>query len=254
MGDVVVADVENELDAGSAATGIGFVPGAPLTSPLLASPPVRCVPQVSPLPPVNSDADRIPDSIRVTFVDCVVGFRRGADTIRGSIDIIDPTPMATDRSLRLVFTDFARVFVDRHDHTASITVNGSREAIRDSAQLSQTETAFRTDYLFGNGATASHVRNWAIAFVADVPGSIVRDAALPSGVLTIDGSSTFTRDGATTFDLQVTTPTPLHFDATCTDRPRFSTGTLVAVVTRQGATSTVTIQFTACGQFTVTKS
>ena len=148
---------------------------------------MRCVPRVSPLPAVNSDSDRVPDSVRVTFTDCVIGFRRGADTIRGSIDIIDPTPMGTDRSLKLAFIDFARIFVDRHDHSASITVNGSREAIRDSSQLSQTEVGFRTDYVFGNGATASSVRNWAIDFAADVPGSIVHDAGLPSGVLTITG-------------------------------------------------------------------
>lgn len=252
MGDVVVADVENELDAGTAASGIGFVPGAPAGSAL--SPSVRCVPTVSPLPAVNSDSDRVPDSVRVTFTDCVIGFRRGADTIRGSIDIIDPTPMGTDRSLKLGFIDFARIFMDRHDHSASITVNGSREAIRDSSELSQTEVDFRTDYVFGNGATASSVRNWAIHFTPDPPALIVHDAGLPSGLLTITGSSTFTRNDTTKFDLQVTTPTPLHFDATCNDRPRFSAGMLIAEVTKQGATSTVTIQFTACGQFTVTKS
>jgi hypothetical protein len=252
MSQVVVADAENELDAGSATSGIGFIPGAPSRPALLS--PQGCIPQISPLPVANSDADRVPDSIRVTFTDCVIDFRRGADTIRGSIDIVDPTPTGTDRSLRLVFTDFARIFVDRYDHTASITVNGSREAIRDSSQLSQTETDFRTDFVFGNGATASHVRNWAIDFTADVAGSIVHDGPLPSGVLTIAGASTFTRNGTTTFDLQVSTPTPLQFDATCTDRPRFSSGTLVAVVTKDGATSTVTIQFTACGQYTVTRS
>ncbi|MGE5758781.1 MAG: hypothetical protein ACM37V_00315, partial [Gemmatimonadota bacterium] len=35
IGAVVTADVENELDAGTAASGIGFVPGAPFSgSPL----------------------------------------------------------------------------------------------------------------------------------------------------------------------------------------------------------------------------
>jgi hypothetical protein len=36
--------------------------------------------------------------------------------------------------------------------------------------------------------------------------------------------------------------------------PRFDAGTLTAVVTRNGATSTVTVQFTACGTYTVTRS
>jgi hypothetical protein len=252
IGSVVTADVENELDAGTAASGIGFVPGAPFSgSPLSLS---TCQPQIAPTPAVNSDADRVPDSIRVTFADCVIGFRRGADTVRGVIDIVDPTPQATDGSVKLVFASLARIFVGRDGQWASVTQNGSREAIRDADTLSQTETGFRTDYVFGNGATVTHVRDWSIVFGADVAGSIVRDAPLPSGTLSIDGSSTIARNGTTTFDLQVSTPTVLHYNASCSDRPRFDTGTLIAMVTRQGTTTTVTIAFTACGQYTVTRS
>lgn len=252
IGAVVTADVENELDAGTAASGIGFVPGAPFSgSPLSLS---TCQPQIAPTPAVNSDADRVPDSIRVTFTDCVIGFRRGADTVRGMIDIVDPTPLATDGSVKLVFAGLARMFVGRDGQRASVTQNGSREAIRDADTLSQTETGFRTDYVFGNGATVTHVRDWSIVFGADVAGAIVRDAPLPSGALSIDGSSTIARNGTTTFDLQVSTPTDLHYNASCSDRPRFDAGTLIAMVTRQGTTTTVTIAFTACGQYTVTRS
>lgn len=253
LGAVVTADVENELDAGTAASGIGFVPGVPSSRALLSLT-GNCTPDIAPQPVANSDGDRVPDSIRVTFTDCVIGFRRGADTVRGLIDIVDPTPQATDGSLRLVFTDFMRIFVGRDGLRATVTQNGSREAIRDATTLSQTEVGFRTDYLFANGATATHVRDWSIVFGADVAGSIVRDAPLPSGTLSIDGSSTLARNGSTTFDLQVSTPTDLHYDATCTDRPRFDTGTLMAAVTRQGTTTNVMIQFTACGQYTVTRS
>lgn len=252
VGAVITADVENELDAGTAASGIGFIPGAPLLgAPLLVS---SCQPQIAPTPAVNSDGDRVPDSIRVTFTDCVIGFRRGADTVRGVIDIIDPTPQATDGSVKLSFADLMRIFVTSDGNRASVTQNGTREALRDADHLSQTETGFRTDYAFGNGGSATHVRDWTIVFTADVTGSIVRDAPLPSGTLSIDGTSSLTRNGTTTFALQVTTPSALHYNATCPDRPRFDKGELVATVTRQGATSTVTIDFTACGQYTVTKS
>jgi hypothetical protein len=253
VGDVMVANVQNELDAATATGGTGFVPGAGFSSPVL-SPPSFCVPDVSPQPPTNSDGDRVPDSIRITFTDCVLGFRHGADTIRGTIDIIDPTPTATDHSLKQVFTDFARIFADRHGHMASITVNGSREAIRDSSELSQHDADFRTDYLFGRADTASDVRNWDVVFTADVDGSITRDAALPSGTLTVDGSSTLTRNSNTKFQLQATTTTPLHYDATCADRPRFDSGAVTVQVTRQGTTATIMIEFTACGQYTVTRS
>jgi hypothetical protein len=52
----------------------------------------------------------------------------------------------------------------------------------------------------------------------------------------------------------VTTNPQLHFNATCTVEPRLDAGTLMAVVTKNGVTTNVTIQFTACGQYTVTRS
>jgi len=251
LGDVVTADVQSELDAATASSGLGFIPGAPV-GPLTADP-LFCVPQSSPTPPADADSDHVPDSLRITFDNCIVGFH-SQDTVRGTIDIIDPTPTAPDRSIRQVFTDFARIFVDRHGHTASFTVNGTREVIRDSSEISQTSTDFRTVYKFANGDSIADLRNWAIVFTADVPGAIHRDAPLPSGALTITGSSTVTFNDSTVFALAVTTPTTLHRDATCADRPQFDAGKVVAVVTRHGATATITIEFTACGQFTVTKS
>jgi len=251
LGDVVSADVQNELDAATASSGLGFIPGAPV-GPLTANP-LFCVPQISPVPPADADSDGVPDSVRITFDNCAIGFNN-QDTVRGTIDIVDPTPIARDRSIKQVFTDFERIFVDRHDHRASFSVNGTREVIRDSSEISQTSTDFRTVYTFANGDSVTDLRNWAIVFTADVPGSIHRDAPLPSGTLTINGSSTVTFNDSTVFSLAVTTPTTLHRDATCAERPQFDAGTVVAVVTRHGETATITIQFTACGQFTVTKS
>lgn len=251
LGDVVSADVQSELDAATASSGLGFIPGAPV-GPLTANP-LFCVPQISPMPPADADADRVPDSVRITFDNCAIGYNN-QDTVRGTIDIVDPTPKIRDRSIKQVFTDFARIFVDRHGHPASITVNGSREIIRDSAEISQHSNNFSTVYAFGTADTATDLRNWAIVFTADVPGTIQRDAPLPSGTLTIEGTSTVTFDKTTVFSLTVSTPTTLHRNASCMQRPQFDSGKVVAMVTRQGVTATITIEFTACGQFTVTKS
>lgn len=251
LGDVVSVDVQSELDASTASSGLGFIPGAP-AGPLTASPQF-CVPQISPTPPADADSDRVPDSLRITFNNCVTGFN-GQDTVRGTIDIVDPTPTVRDRSIKQVFTDFTRIFVDRHGHEASFSLDGTREVIRDSSQISQTSTDFRSVYTFGDGDSVVDLRNWAIVFTADVPGSIHRDAPLPSGTLTINGSSAVTFNDSTVFSLDVTTPTTLHRDASCAQRPQFDAGKVVAVVTRHGVTATLTIEFTACGQFTVTKS
>lgn len=251
LGDVVTADVQNELDAATASSGLGFIPGAP-AGPLSASP-LFCIPQVSPTPPADADSDRVPDSVRIAFANCATGFN-GQDTVRGTIDVIDPTPLIHDRSIEQVFTDFSRIFVDRHGHPASITVNGTREAIRDSVELSQHSTGFHTEYAFGAGDTVSDLRNWDIVFAVEPPALIQRDAPLPSGTLTITGSSAVTFNDSTIFSLSVTTPTTLHRNATCAERPQFDSGKVVAVVQRHGETATITIEFTACGQFTVTKS
>ncbi len=110
LGEVVSADVQSELDAATASSGLGFIPGAPV-GPLTANP-VFCMPQISPMPPVDADSDGVPDSVRIAFNNCVTGFN-GQDTVRGTIDIIDPTPTIRDRSIKQVFTDFARIFDDR---------------------------------------------------------------------------------------------------------------------------------------------
>lgn len=252
IGQVLVADAQAELDVATAGGGPGFVPGA--APPIVTgSSPFTCHVDVSPTPPVNSDGDRVADSVRVTFSDCVFTFRRGSDTVRGIIDVVDPTPVNTDHALKLAFTDFARVHVNHDALMSSITWNGSRQVIRDSAKISQTAVDFRTDILFRDASTATHLRNWDALFTADSAGAIRDDWWLPSGPLTITGTSTFTH-GDHSFALDVTTPTALHFDATCQDRPKFDSGTLVVVATRNGATSTITITFTGCGQFTLTKT
>lgn len=254
LGDAMVADAQSELDVATATGAVPFLFGGspagadatPTTSP-------TCAPAVSPLPPADADNDFVPDSVRLEWSDCALSFRRGTDTIRGTIDIVDPTPTVADRALTQVFTEFTRIFVDGMGRVRSIALNGSRSIIRDASHIAFTETDFRTDLAFRDGSTASHLRNWDAAFTADVAGSIVGDFGLPSGTLTIDGTSTWSRD-ATSYDLQVSTPAALHYDAACTNRLRFDAGQLVAVVTTDGATATVTIDFTACGQYRVTKS
>jgi hypothetical protein len=254
VAEVVVADAQAELDAATAGGGVGFVPGqSPPSLALPLSPPLGCQPTITPAVPGNSDADRVPDSVRLTFADCVLTLRRGSDTVRGTIDVVDPTPTVTDRAIRLVFTDLARILVDRRGRVSSITMNGSRQVIRDSARIAQSAVDFQTDYVFRDSSVASHVRNWDLLFTADSAGAIRVDAWLPSGTLTVTGNSTFTH-GDRNFGLQVTTPTPLHFNATCEDRPKFDAGTLVVVATRNFATTTVTITFTGCGQYTLTKT
>lgn len=251
LGQVMVANVESELD-GITLSGASIGPAFAAPAGPMADDGLRCIPDFSPTPVVNSDSDRVPDSVRITFPNCAFAEGNEADTISGSIDVIDPTPAATDRALQLVFTDFRRVEVE-DGRTRSSLVNGTRESIRDANEISQRETAFHTVFTFGDDRTATSDRDWNATFTADVPGSIQPDTRLPSGTLDVAGTATFTRD-TNSFALTVSTNPVLHYNAGCTTRPKFDAGTFMATVTRNGATSNVTIAFTACGTFTVTRS
>jgi hypothetical protein len=251
MAQVLVANVQSELD-GITLTGAGLGPALAAPAGPMADEGMGCIPDRSPATVVNSDSDRVPDSVRFTFANCAFAEGDEADTISGSIDIVDPTPAVTDRALKLVFTDFRRVEVEE-GRTRSSAVDGARESLRDPDHITQSETNFETAFTYGNGRTATSDRNWNATFTADVPGAIQPDAALPSGTLDVGGTATFTRD-TNSFALTVSTNPVLHYNAGCTIRPKFDSGTFMATVTRNGATSTVTIAFTACGTFTVTRS
>jgi hypothetical protein len=253
LGDAMVAEAQSELDAATVSGATAFAFGSPPAGGPASPVSPTCIPTVSPLPPDDADNDYVPDSVHLEWTDCVLTFRRGTGTVSGTIDVIDPTPDVTDRALKQVFTDFARTFTDGMGRVRSITLNGSRSLVRDASHIAFNETDFQTDLMFRDGSTASHLRNWDATFTADVDGAIVRDFGLPSGTLTITGSSTWTRRDGTAYDLQVSTDPPLHYDASCTDRPKFDTGTLVVVATKAGASSTVTVEFMGCGQYTVTR-
>jgi hypothetical protein len=213
----------------------------------------RCVPARSPESPTNSDTDPVVDSVRLDFSGCVISTPRAAITYSGTIDIIDPTPTETDHAVKTVYTDFTRSTTELGSgRTTSVEQNGTRLFLRNASTVQHSESDFRTDVTFPDGSTASHVKDWSSTFTADVPGSITR-GPLPSGTWDITGNSTWTR-GDRSHSLTVSTDPDLHYNASCTVGPKFDAGKLTAVVTRRGTTSTVTIEFTACGQYTVTRS
>jgi len=251
LGDGVAADVAELIDASDfdPATGMSLVRGAAL----LGTPPGGCTIDISPTPPVNSDGDAVPDSVRFDFTDC--SFTRGAmtHTLSGMIDVLDPTPATTDLAVRMVFTDFLRsLFNSVTDKTLSALMNGERMIVLTSDSLTHTVTAFQTDFVLPSGATGTHVKDWAAKFYPDAAGSIVLGSPLPAGLLSVNGTSDWIRNGKT-WNVVTTTNVPLHYDPTCTALPPFDAGKLTHTVTRGELTTTVVVEFTNCGVYTVTR-
>ncbi len=220
-----------------------FIPGTP-----------PCDPTISPDPLSNGDGDAIPDSARFDFTGCT--FTRGPLelSVNGTIDVIDPSPAPAEFAVRLVFNDFGRAWTNTQtSRTWSVIHDGTRQVSANGDELDHSINNFVTEYTFPNGATVTHVRNWTGHFDADVPGSIELDSPLPTGDWSFAGSSTWSK-GARTWGLQTTTTTALHYDPACGVAPRFTAGQLLLTVTRNGAIVNVTIDFTACGQYTVTRT
>jgi hypothetical protein len=249
VAEVVTMDMDAEIDA---ATSTGASVGAlSLSSPQLNG--SFCMPTISPTPVVNTDGDRAPDSVRIEFAPCANTWGHHIDSISGSIDLIDPTPTVAGKNIRFEFNELRHKRVFRSGLFTSVSLDGSRAASRDSSVIEHSVTDFITAYVFRSGDSATHTRSWTSTFTADVEGSIQRDFRLPSGNWNITGTSEWVR-GDRTHELSVTTDPQLHFNAECDQVPRFDSGTIEAVVTRNGATSTVTVEFTACGTYTVTRS
>lgn len=244
------ADALADGDSPNAVANTSMTPADGGTGTLLQP----CRPTRSPDPPVDSDHDRVPDHVLYSF-DCVVSRPLVTLLTTGTIEVSDPTPSTGDLSARHVFADFFRSRTNLlTGRTWSVKRNGTRTLLGDASSLDFSESGFRSDFVFENGATGTHVKTWTSHFTADTPGSIQADS-LPSGLRTISGTSSWTR-GAATWSFTAATTTPLHYNADCDVAPRFDAGVLALVVTdRNGNTANVTIAYgPACGQVTVTRS
>ena len=244
----VVADLDG-MPEGAVFDLFGLAPSAP-QSPTGT---LACEPTISPFPPVNSDDDPIPDSIRIDFTGCVFEGRREIITLSGARDLVDMLPLVTGHHVRSRFIDFGRsVTRIESGATWSVTHNGVRQFSATATELQAQEIDFLSEFVFPDGATAQHERDWSSVFTADA-GQEITARHLPAGTWVVNGTSAWQK-GDRSWSLAVTTLEPLHFDPACEFRPRFDNGTAQIVATRGGQTSTVTIEFTACGQYTVTRS
>src|SRR3989454_9556703 len=256
LATAVVADIAGEIGTATMDGAGGLAATAPFdaSAPAGSATATQCIPTETPTPVVNSDNDGVPDSVRFDYTGCVISRPLSIDSLSGTIDLIDPTKLVADHAVERAFTDFKRVTVNLVSGAkSSVTENGERMAFHDGTTLRSSETNFRTDYVYANGYSAEHVRTWESIFTADVAGSIMPNTLLPSGTWSVNGTSSWTRAHSSD-SLTVTTNPPLHYNATCTAAPPCDAGKITAVVVRGSQTMTVTIEFTACGVYTVTRS
>lgn len=260
LADIIGEDAEGFLDASVYDTNHGirfdvFGPGPAGPRQFFGRMP--CHPTPIPAIPPNVDGDRVPDALLLDFTDVACSMGDVSVAMSGTLGIEDPA--VPGFGVRFIFTDLSRT-VTHESVGASMSVmwNGTRQIVgspsNPGSQLTHTITNFMTDIVFPDANVANHLKNWNGMFVADVAGSIQHGARLPSGAWTFDGNSTWLRNETQSHDVTIQTTTPLHFNADCTVAPRFDAGVIVAQVTRNGDTTTITIEHTQCGQKIITRS
>jgi len=247
VGHEVAGEVEDV--AGSFTLGGLLVPSFPsagiAASDALQPSSTATCPTITPNPPVDADGDHIPDDVTISFTlpDC--SFARDGATfeITGSIHVTDLSP--TDFGIRVVFTDLQHKLTRADGTFFQSDLNGARQVLRSASEFDLHDST-TVDLASSEHGTAQLTKAWVVSFVADAGQTFDALRHLPSGDLTVNGSMSRTR-GTASHSFAVTTVTPLHHDATCTERPAFTSGELLVVKTGPDGTVTIHIVFTGCG-------
>lgn len=232
----------NSLTLGSSLDPIGTTPAAGQAVSLLA---VQCV---SPSSATDSDGDGVPDDATYLFTapPCrFAGWRGGQLDIVGSLRIQDPTPTsagfgygATLTGLRSRFTSADAKVIYDVTRNGTRTLSGSVSGLLLTADLQVIRT-------FAGHPDAAIDKQWAMNFTPVAPLQI--NTPLPSGALDLAGTVDWTR-GTEHFNLTITTPTPLQYDASCTDTvQRIRAGELRAAGTFGEMNGFVRVSWRECG-------
>jgi hypothetical protein len=206
-------------------------------------------PCATPSSTTDSDGDGIPDDATFLFTapPCrFTGFRGSTLDIVGQIRIQDPTLtdagfgfLATLTSLRFTYTPASGGSV------YSVTRNGTRTLTGSVSEL-QLATNLQVQRSFPGQSDAAVDQQWAVIFTPETP--LALNQPLSSGMLDLQGTLNWTR-GTESFDLTVSTPTPVHYNAGCSgDSRRIDAGEVHVNGTFGEVTGYVRIRWSECGK------
>lgn len=234
VGTTTRDEVESSLNGLTAASAI---------TPLGGSPSTACV---SPSSSTDTDGDGIPDDATWIFTSppChFSGFRSGTLDVVGQLRLVDPSPDAAGFGAEATLTALRYTFVT-DNKTYSETRNGSRTLTGSTAGL-QLATDLQLARTFTGQPDAAVDEQWTVAFAPEQ--QIQINQPLPSGTLDVSGTFEWTR-GSESLALTITTPTPLHYNATCEGIRRLDAGELRANGTFNDTPGYVRIRWTGCNK------
>ncbi len=198
--------------------------------------------------PADTDGDGVPDDATYTFTapPCRYPDVRGFTLdVVGQLRVVDPAPETAGFGAVVDFTNFRfTLTAENADRNYSVTRNG-RVTLTGSPGGLELSTEMQILRTFSGLSDAAVEHVWAIDF--DPETTLQINQPLPSGAVTVAGTVNWTR-GDETFELTLTTVTPLHYNAACDDTgQRFDEGELAVSGTFGETPGTVHIGWGSCG-------
>ena len=203
-------------------------------------------PDIAPFPPADTDGDQVPDSITVSFTlpECSFTGPRGRTLeVTGDVTVTDPS--STLAGFRVRFDALTPKITFPNGTFFEQQFDGIRQllASTDGFSVSDSITA---SFESSDRGSASLENAWQVNFTVDPGGSFAPHTPLPSGTGDISGTTVRTH-GEVSKTFTVTTPVPLHYNASCTEDQKIDSGELDATFVSARGTATVTVIYTACG-------
>ena len=198
--------------------------------------------------PADTDGDGVPDDATYNFTapPCRYPDVRGFTLdVVGQLRVVDPAPETAGFGAVVDFTNFRFTLnADDADRNYSVTRNG-RVTLTGSPTGMELGSEMQILRTFSGLPDAAVEHVWTVSF--DPETTLQINQPLPSGALTVAGTVNWTR-GDETFELTLTTVTPLHYNAACDDTgQRFDEGELAVAGTFGETPGTVHIGWGNCG-------
>ena len=224
---------------------MGPRPGGPRWNPL------ACL-VIVPLQPEDPDQDGVPTLLTMRFEPnpCVFDLGRTAIEFSGSLTIRDPFPNQAGYDIDEMIDHFGVAHTLPNGRAKAMVRNGTRGVRHDTGNDKlEAKELITTTHTTPGRAFREAAADWQLTF--DGNAAIVVDQPLPSGALTIEGSWSI-RNQNRERAFEVTTVTPLAYDATCADaRPllRFTEGEIHKTLVSNGTpVAVIKVIWTGCGQ------
>ncbi|HET6837474.1 MAG TPA: hypothetical protein VFH24_05490, partial [Gemmatimonadales bacterium] len=199
--------------------------------------------------PNDSDGDGVPDDALYFFTapPCrFTGWRGGTLEFVGQLRIQDPAPIAAGYGYEGTLTNMLTRFTSADGRIIyDVRRNGTR-VLSGSVSSLILSTDLQLIRTFVGKSDAAVDQQWTLTYTPAA--SLQINAPVPSGTLDIAGTLDWTR-ATEHYVLTVTTPTPLHYNADCSDTvQRIDSGEMHLAGSFNGTDGTVLVRWSECGR------